>query len=483
MRRRAGERQGGPGHPAHRGRLRRPAPGQGAGLHGRRGTALGVVVVAGLAALALLLVMCGRGGERGMSQRAAGPVVGWGFTHTQFSADRGSGAATDRVTRLLSGTPMPQNQHIMGWGADSPEPSPGHYDFADLDRRIALIRRAGGTPVLTLCGAPDWMKGGRSGSTDWSRLEQAPDPAHYADFAALAGKIARRYPEVRHFLVWNEFKGFFDDHKGRWNYEGYTRLYNLVYRELKRVDKGIQVGGPYLVMDSYLPGDRTYASDLQGPWGSIDRRTIDALRYWNRHKAGADFVVVDGSSYTKDGHYAQDDPFLATRKFADVGRWVRKETGLPLWWAEWYVEAGEEEGARHDSGWSERERIAVRAAALMEMAAGGATSGLYWNPENENTDAPCPGCLWSSTEKAGGGRELPMLDLLMRFSRAFPPHGPVYPAGRTPQGGDADAAVRVLGGAHTVMLVNTADRPATVTVEGRTVTLDAYAVRWLDRRS
>ncbi|GGU95080.1 hypothetical protein GCM10010211_72770 [Streptomyces albospinus] len=481
MRRRAGERQGRPGHPAYRARPHRPGDREGAGLCGRRGTAIGVAVVVGVAALALLLVMCGRGGERGMSHRASGPAVGWGFTHTQFSADRGSGTATDRVTRLLSGTPMPQNQHIMGWGADSPEPSPGHYDFADLDRRIALIRRSGGTPVLTLCGAPDWMKGGRSGSTDWSKLEKAPDPAHYADFAALAGKIARRYPEVRHFLVWNELKGFFDDGKGRWDYEGYTQLYNLVYRELKGVDKGIRVGGPYLVMDSYLPGDRTYESGLRGPWGSVDRRSIDALRYWNRHKAGADFVVVDGSSYTKDGRYAQDDPFLAARKFADVGRWVRKETGLPLWWAEWYVEAGEEEGARHESEWSESQRIAVRAVALMEMAAGGATSGLYWNPENEDSDAACPGCLWTSTEKAGGGRELPMLDLLMRFSRAFPPDGRAGTVGVTARSGGA--SVQALGGAHTVLLVNTADRPATVTVEGQTVTLGGYAVRWLDRRS
>lgn len=30
------------------------------------------------------------------------PEVGWGFTHTQYSADEGSSAATDRVDGLIS---------------------------------------------------------------------------------------------------------------------------------------------------------------------------------------------------------------------------------------------------------------------------------------------------------------------------------------------------------------------------------------------
>ena len=33
--------------------------------------------------------------------------------------------------------------------------------------------------------------------------------------------MAKRYPYVRHFLVWNEFKGFFDDELKRWDAKGY----------------------------------------------------------------------------------------------------------------------------------------------------------------------------------------------------------------------------------------------------------------------
>ena len=49
--------------------------------------------------------------------------MGWGFTHTQYSADERRPAATARVEGLLSRRRrMPQDQHIMGWGADNPEP-------------------------------------------------------------------------------------------------------------------------------------------------------------------------------------------------------------------------------------------------------------------------------------------------------------------------------------------------------------------------
>ncbi len=140
----------------------------------------------------------GVGGPARCSESARGKNgargLGWGFTHTQYSADQGADSGRKAASALLSGHPMPQNQHTMGWGAGNPEPSPGRYDFADLDRRIALMRRTGTAPVLTLCCAPDWMKGGEPGRTDWLQkaLETAPTPEHYKDFAALAGKIARR---------------------------------------------------------------------------------------------------------------------------------------------------------------------------------------------------------------------------------------------------------------------------------------------------
>jgi hypothetical protein len=409
------------------------------------------------------------------------PYVGWGFTHTQFSADEGGATATRRVRGLLAASPgLPQNQHIMGWGADNPEPVKGHYDFADLDRRVDFVRASRGTPVITLCCAPDWMKGGRAGAdhTDWSRsaLETAPTPDHYQDFADLAATVARRYPDVKHFLVWNEFKGFWNTSAGRWDYEGYTRLYNLVYTALKKVDRDIRVGGPYLVMDSVDPRQEYASTELAGPWGAMDQRVLDAFDYWNAHKTGADFVVVDGSSYTNDDDLLPDE-FAATDKFTAVGRWLRQRTGgLPLWWAEYYVEPADGDDER--AGWSEEHRVAVQAAGLIALARGGASSAFYWNPEKEQGTA-CPGCLWTPTGTAGGGRALPMYGLLSRFAAAFPPGTRYTSVSVAP---DDVPNVRVLADDRAVLVVNTLNRTISAKVDGRRFDMAAHEVKWLDRQ-
>lgn len=68
--------------------------------------------------------------------------------------------------------------------------------------------------------------------------------------------------------MWNELKGFYDERRGRWDYEGYTELYNAVYDALKEVDPGLAVGGPYVVADSWSAPPPGAASTVSGPWGS-----------------------------------------------------------------------------------------------------------------------------------------------------------------------------------------------------------------------
>ncbi|UXY26644.1 GH39 family glycosyl hydrolase [Streptomyces sp. HUAS TT20] len=409
------------------------------------------------------------------------PYVGWGFTHTQYSADEGSDSATRRVEDLLAKNGgLPQNQHIMGWGADNPEPVKGRYDFGALDRRIDFMRASGATPVITLCCSPDWMKGGKAGvdNTDWSQsaLETAPTPDHYQDFADLAATVARRYPDVRHFIVWNEFKGFWNNGKGRWDHEGYTTMYNLVYKALKKVNKDIMVGGPYLVMDSVDPRRTQDASTtFRGAWGAMDQRVLDAFDYWNTHKAGADFVVVDGSSYTNDDDMLPDE-FAATDKLTAVSEWVRRQThDLPLWWAEYYVEPAD--GNDDRKGWSEPHRVAVQATAMIAMVKGGADSGFYWNPE-EKKGTDCAGCLWTPTDGADGGKQLPMYDLVSRFGKAFGP-GTRYETVSVAK--DDVPNVRVLASDKAVLVVNTLDRTISAQVDGKRFDMQAYEVKWLAR--
>ncbi|MFK0295549.1 hypothetical protein ACIQU6_34470 [Streptomyces sp. NPDC090442] len=118
-------------------------------------TLLGASGAVALAALPLTMASGRKGGR-----------PRWGFTHTQYSTDHGAPEATRGAADLLSARPLPQNQHIMGWSAENPEPKPGRYDFEALDEHVARMRAIGGLPVRTLCGAADWMKGGRQGRTD-----------------------------------------------------------------------------------------------------------------------------------------------------------------------------------------------------------------------------------------------------------------------------------------------------------------------------
>src|SRR4051812_22526294 len=184
------------------------------------------------------------------------PGLTVGVTHTQNSADSwGAPSAVARARGVLESVAPVQNQHLMGWGAMNPEPSPGVFNFDSLDRRVEMITATGAEPVLTLCCAPDWMTGGEAGSTDWSRLGKAPTPDHYDDFAALAQAAAVRYPAVRRFMVWNEMKGFYDSERNRWDTASYTDLYNHVYQAVKQVRPDALVGGPYVVFDTWSSRD------------------------------------------------------------------------------------------------------------------------------------------------------------------------------------------------------------------------------------
>ena len=137
-------------------------------------------------------------------ERQAAPLE-LGVTHTQHSLDsHDPDKATERGMQILrSDGAIWQNHHLMGFGTTNPEPSPGDYDWDSLDERMELTEETGGKAMLTLCCAPDWMKGGEAGDTDWTLLEENPLPAHYGDFATLAAEAVKRYPQVERVMVWN----------------------------------------------------------------------------------------------------------------------------------------------------------------------------------------------------------------------------------------------------------------------------------------
>ncbi|OLT09501.1 hypothetical protein BJF78_30535 [Pseudonocardia sp. CNS-139] len=153
--------------------------------------------------------------------RQQGQPLELGVTHTQDSLDGNEpAAARDRGVAILSDNGgIWQNHHLMGFGSTNPEPSPGDYDWSTLDRRMELTEETGGRTVLTACCAPDWMKGGEPGETDWTRLEDDPEPEYFDDYARLVAQAVERYPQIERVLVWNELKGFYHQEDNRWDYE------------------------------------------------------------------------------------------------------------------------------------------------------------------------------------------------------------------------------------------------------------------------
>jgi len=384
-----------------------------------------------------------------------------GATHTQNSIDSwGDPNAIARGKELLSQAAIYQNQHIMGFGVLNPEPAPGRYDWSGLDRRMQIMRETGAIPTITLCCAPDWMKGGMPGETDWSRLAEAPLPAHYDDFAELARQVALRYPDVKYFLVWNEMKGFWDTKTNNWDYVHYTELYNKVYDALKSVSRDIKVGGPYLVIEG--TGTDT------GPWGSekpITKRNREVLSYWLTHKHGADFLALDRS--VKSSHdqnsYSQAQYLAFTAIFEDIARQIRTLTDLPIWWVESYFVGSAD---RPDF-----EAAGIASMLYHQLKAGSAVS-MCWAPQARPLRTSGQH-LFTDTLGPGGGQPLPAFFIYKSFTDNFKPGTRLY------QAKSSSGDVEVLASATKVLVINKRPHSIVIKVNQMRVTMGVYQVQVL----
>jgi Bacterial Ig domain/Glycosyl hydrolases family 39 len=391
-----------------------------------------------------------------------------GVTHTQYSLDPGGDpAAVDSGKTLLAAATRYQNQQIYGWGAGNPNPRPGVYDWSSLDRRIALIRSMGATPVITLCCAPDWMTSVGTTTSNFPALP--PTSAHYGDFAELARQIALRYRDVKNYLVWNEMKGFWNSSTDNWDYQAYTSMYNQVYDALKAVDPSIKVGGPYLVLEG--TGSNVGDWSTQAP---ISARNLQVIDYWLRYKHGADFIVV--TRRVLDWHdrtsYSEKDLLALSYLFASTSAQIRARTSLPIWWSEDYC-AG---GGRPDyfagnNDWSFQ--AVCLASVLYHELKGGSSVTLRWQPQgiqgsvyygnDEN--------LFSDTRQAGGGQPFPSYWVYRDFDDLFPPGTPLY------QATSSSPDIEVVASSTRTLIINKRPVSTTVDVNGSRITLGRYEVR------
>jgi hypothetical protein len=383
-------------------------------------------------------------------------------------------AAVASALQIMSKFPtVTTDQSMYGFGASNePESPDGTYDFSNIVPRIQMITTAGGTPVITLVGAPSWMYEYNSKTNssacdpdNFNDFFTPPCPAYYSDFAGLAAKIAEDFPQVDHFVVWNEFKGFYNG--GNLDAVNYTTMYNDVYNAIKAVRPDAQVGGPYIPFSAYPCSESgTYSKILSGAWGCVPQSSVEAMTYWLANKAGADFVAVDGATeIAKGSDSALTDPVTASEKYAVVDQWIKSQTNLPLWWMESAIQT--------KSGWTDQQAAAARIATLALMNSSGASVGMQWQPQNGVVSAGNANDydegLWTSTLNAGGGQPTDLATDLLSGALGVLQQRLTLVSGQ-PTG------VLVAKSASQTLLINTNSTSAKAVVNGKTISLDPGAV-------
>jgi len=199
---------------------------------------------------------------------------------------------------------------------------------------------------------------------------------------------------------------------------------------------------------------------LVGPWGTVDQRALDAIKYWLQHAHHPSFICVDGQLQTKD-RAVQTRPFEAAGFFSVVNKWLRSQTSLPIWWSEWYASTSTMGPARP------RQWVALTTVSLFRLSTSGTSVAALWDPEQYGGSST-PG-LWTPTSTSAGGQPTPLARVFEYFTRYFAPGTPASLVQRT-QG------VTGLVSNARYIAVNTTSRRQTAAMGGVAITLQPYEI-------
>lgn len=137
------------------------------------------------------------------------------------------------------------------------EPKKGQWNFAMLDKYVAMANLAKVEVLLPLGLSPAWASA-RPGETSSYKSGNAAEPFDMEDWRNYVRTVATRYKgRVRAYEVWNEvnLKGFYSGSP-----EKMVQMARLAYETLKEVDPGIIVVSPSVTgegrhtewLDNYL---------------------------------------------------------------------------------------------------------------------------------------------------------------------------------------------------------------------------------------
>ena len=372
-----------------------------------------------------------------------------GITHTHYRWENGNPSATARAEKLLKSIGGFQNTFIMGWGPTHIKTDihgiPSNLDTS-LTPRVNLVTRLApsGEGIITFCTAPIWMKPSGTGDPDAPvdpsiyAPDEAPLPQYEDAFATLCAAIAQKYPRIKYFQVWNEFKGMWNAKTKDWDYERYTRLYNKVYTAVKRARPDAQIGGFYLAFatdgSAKTLGTPGHPDTVGMPLSDKERR---GLRYFLANAAGLDFLCVDRHTIAwhnpKKGRYTDTQAMQLTPVWqtfmreivAELNR-TPKYKNLPVMYSEYYASlsgylnthdgpAGEVTGGADYAQYAAAHYASIY-NHILKGSSGQKTWMLLWMQDAETIPF---NALFTHTKSPDGGRPNPLYWVMHAYKTHF----------------------------------------------------------------
>jgi len=238
-----------------------------------------------------------------------------------------------------------------------------------VDAAIAEGRKYGIRVMVMLIGAPGWANGGK----EWNWTPTVPQ-----DFADFAGAAARRWPGVRHWMIWSEpskAQNFqpLDEDRNRplrgFRLRGpqkYAQILDTSYAALKSVNpRNLVIGGNTFTLGTIrprwyipalkLPNGRRPRMDLYGhnpftlrepdlkqkpfPGGYADFSDLDTLAVWVDkafpRKKGKQLKLFLSEFSLPTDHANYEFNFFVDRK--TQARWLTKALRITRDWTRIYT--------------------------------------------------------------------------------------------------------------------------------------------------
>jgi hypothetical protein len=326
-----------------------------------------------LLALLLSLLVLGTGGASASAATPSLKKAIWGpptFNgSSQFPIYRDLGAG-------IYQTYLRWNQVAVSRPARPTDPSDPAYRWpSDLDFVRPEAQRYGIRVALQIIGTPRWANGGRS--ANWV-------PRDVRDFANFAQAAARRYPDVRHWMVWGEpsrkenFRPIARERRGRPLLRSqtgapryYARMLDAAYGALKSVSSAnLVIGGMTFtvgdigprnwIIHMRLPNGRRPRMDLYGhnPFTSrrpdlrrphpgpgrdynyADFSDLDVLANWIdssglRDGRGRRLRLFLSEFFLPTDHFNWEFPFYVTRRTQAI--WLADALRITRRWSRIYT--------------------------------------------------------------------------------------------------------------------------------------------------